>query len=304
MVAVGLALILFVDRQYRAQTAVEESLYEIIKYAIPAVFLIVLYNTFRIEIGNYFQYQELQTSVISSGMTIRDNSLGFFNLIWQINYTIFFLTILSFANIEKFKSSILGFINLALNSFIVFVFLVFSLYSLAVLSSKYIDQKEAEFFTRGIFHILIRYISFAFIAALFYASYRYIKQEFLTKYIPQKQLLILFDLGFYFSVLVIISSELLLWSDIFDIDEIYKLGLSILFGLYALFLIILGILQKKSHLRYFAILIFGVTLLKLFIYDLAELDTISKTVVFVSIGILLLVVSFIYTKYKNQIFDE
>jgi uncharacterized membrane protein len=113
-----------------------------------------------------------------------------------------------------------------------------------------------------------------------------------------------FDFGLYFSLLVILSSELINWSDIFDVREIYRLGLSILFGLYAVFLIVLGIVNKKKHMRIFAIALFAITLGKLFIYDIAELGTISKTIVFVSIGILLLIASFLYTKYKSLIFDE
>lgn len=44
--------------------------------------------------------------------------------------------------------------------------------------------------------------------------------------------------------------------------------------------------------------------MKLFFYDIAELDTISKTIVFVSLGISLLIISFLYNKYKNLIFEE
>jgi len=92
--------------------------------------------------------------------------------------------------------------------------------------------------------------------------------------------------------------------DIFGYNESYKLGLSILWGLYSLFLIVLGIGRGKKHLRVGAISLFAVTLAKLFFYDIAELDTISKTVVFVSLGILLLIISFLYNKYKNLISGE
>jgi len=50
--------------------------------------------------------------------------------------------------------------------------------------------------------------------------------------------------------------------------------------------------------------LFAVTLIKLFFYDIAELDTISKTVVFLSLGILLLIISFLYNKYKDLIFEK
>jgi uncharacterized membrane protein len=47
--------------------------------------------------------------------------------------------------------------------------------------------------------------------------------------------------------------------------------------------------------------LFGVTLIKLFIYDLSYLNTISKTIVFVSLGVLLLIISFLYNKYSSTI---
>ncbi|MDR2848905.1 MAG: DUF2339 domain-containing protein [Bacteroidales bacterium] len=50
--------------------------------------------------------------------------------------------------------------------------------------------------------------------------------------------------------------------------------------------------------------LFGVTLIKLFLYDIAHLNGIAKTIVFVSLGILLLIISFLYNKYKHIIYDE
>jgi uncharacterized membrane protein len=50
--------------------------------------------------------------------------------------------------------------------------------------------------------------------------------------------------------------------------------------------------------------LFGITLVKLFFYDIASLNTISKTIVFVSLGILLLIISFLYNKYKHIITEE
>jgi uncharacterized membrane protein len=92
--------------------------------------------------------------------------------------------------------------------------------------------------------------------------------------------------------------------DIAHAQNSYKLGLSILFGSYSLILIILGILQKKKHLRLGAMFLFGATLIKLFVYDLVSLDTISKTIIFLALGVLLLIISFLYNKYAVRIFDE
>ena len=69
-------------------------------------------------------------------------------------------------------------------------------------------------------------------------------------------------------------------------------------------LIVLGIWKKKKHLRVGAIALFGITLVKLFFYDIAYLDTIAKTIVFVALGVLLLIISFLYNKYKHVISEE
>jgi uncharacterized membrane protein len=92
--------------------------------------------------------------------------------------------------------------------------------------------------------------------------------------------------------------------DISEPAQSYKLGLSILWGIYSLFLIAFGIWKKNKPLRIGAIILFGITLVKLFFYDISHLDTIAKTIVFVSLGVLLLIISFLYTKYKHLIADD
>jgi len=62
--------------------------------------------------------------------------------------------------------------------------------------------------------------------------------------------------------------------------------------------------EKKKHLRLGAIVLFGVTLLKLFFYDISHLNTIAKTIVFVSLGVLLLVISFLYNKFRDVIAED
>lgn len=92
--------------------------------------------------------------------------------------------------------------------------------------------------------------------------------------------------------------------DIFKSEQSYKLGLSILWGVYSLFLIAFGIWKKNKPMRIGAIALFGITLFKLFLYDISHLNTIAKTIVFVSLGLLLLIISFLYNKYKHIISDD
>nr|WP_238566664.1 DUF2339 domain-containing protein [Nonlabens ulvanivorans] len=98
-----------------------------------------------------------------------------------------------------------------------------------------------------------------------------------------------------------VSSELIHWLDLAGARDSYKLGLSILWGVYSFLLIGFGILKNKPYLRIGGMALFAITLIKLFFYDIAHLNTISKTIVFVSLGILLLIISFLYNKNKNKI---
>nr|WP_244267836.1 DUF2339 domain-containing protein [Nonlabens ulvanivorans] len=97
------------------------------------------------------------------------------------------------------------------------------------------------------------------------------------------------------------SSELIHWLDMAGARDAYKLGLSILWGVYSFLLIGFGIIKNKPYLRIGGMALFAITLIKLFFYDIAHLNTISKTIVFVSLGILLLIISFLYNKNKNKI---
>jgi uncharacterized membrane protein len=84
----------------------------------------------------------------------------------------------------------------------------------------------------------------------------------------------------------------------------YKLGLSIIGGAYALVLIFVGIRKKQKHLRISAMVLLGITLVKLFFYDLSSLSTISKTVVLLVLGMIMLMASFLYNKFKDSIFGN
>lgn len=94
------------------------------------------------------------------------------------------------------------------------------------------------------------------------------------------------------------------WLELSGLRTGYKLGLSILWGAYSLFLISIGLWKNKKYLRIGAIALFAITLAKLVFYDLSSLGTISRTIVFISLGTLLLIISFLYNKYKHLINDD
>jgi uncharacterized membrane protein len=219
--------------------------------------------------------------------------------IWLLNYAMLFFALLSFVNNKWLKSKLLGFINLVLSLLTLVVFLTQGLYLLSELRESYINQSQAAYYNIDIYNVWIRYISFLFVAVLLYAVYRYLQQKFVAFNYPK-----FFDLVLHISILWILSSELINWMDLAHATQSYKFGLSILWGVYAAILIAFGIWRNKKHLRIGAFILFAITLIKLFVYDISELDNIAKTVAFISLGVLLLAISFLYNKYKNIINND
>lgn len=284
-----------------------KQLYRGIQPIIPGMLVIILFFTFAMEISNHWDQQFHDSKVeIPSGegeyqynTSYFDYDLREFQTIWLINYSLIFIALLSFINVKFFKSKQAANINLVLNVLTLLAFLTGGLYAISELRESYISQFNAEYFVRGSMHLAIRYVSIACFIVLLIACYLYTKQTFL-----KANLKMLFDFALHTSILWIASSELITWMDLSDSEQSYKLGLSILWGIYSLMLIALGIWKRKAYLRFAAMGLFGITLLKLFFYDLQALNTLAKTVVFVCLGILLLIISFLYNKYKNQIGDE
>ncbi len=278
---------------------------KIISFSIPAILIFTLYYAFRMEIATYWNqlYLDSALTINTEGQQYPDYYWNYdlrrFKTIWIINYSLLFVSILSFLNIKKLRNQQFSLINLGLNTLTITFFLIQGLYELSELRESYLDQTLSDYYQRDAFNIGIRYISFAFVAVTLIACYQYIRQD-----IIKKDFTMGFDFLLYTSVLWIASSELINWMDIAESTQSYKLGLSILWGIYSLLLIALGIWKNKKHLRIGAIVLFGATLIKLFFYDISHLDTIAKTIVFVSLGVLLLIISFLYNKYKHQITDE
>ena len=277
---------------------------QIMSFGIPGILLFVLYMSLFLEIQLYWDtlYQGSEVAIADENQYDYykyNRDLRSMGNIWLLNYTLLFLAVLVFVNIKKLKNRVLGILSLTLGLLTLFIFLTLGLYELSELRESYVDQILAEYYDTGFFNVAIRYVSFIFLAFMILGLYNLIRQPFLKINFAKP-----FEIIIHTTVLWVASSELLNWMDIAGSNQSYKLGLSILWGLYSLILIILGIWKNKKYLRLVAIILFGITLIKLFFYDIASLNTISKTIVFVSLGILLLIISFLYNKYKLRISDD
>ncbi len=266
------------------------------RYGMPIIFLMSLYGAFYMEIDYYFEkaYQRSQIQLPGTDTYPTYNyELRDFGRVWLFNYTLFFVAALALVNIQKIKNRVFGIVLLTLQLLCVLFFLTAGLYILSELRDAYLNESLAENYDIGPFYVGIRYVAFLFFGLLLYSIYKLTRAQFM-----RINFKLPFEMLLHISILWILSSELLNWMDIAGSNQTYKLGLSILWGVYSLFLIGLGIWKKKTPLRIAGIALFAVTLVKLFFYDIASLNTISKTIVFVSLGVLLLTISFLYNKYK------
>ena len=82
------------------------------------------------------------------------------------------------------------------------------------------------------------------------------------------------------------------------------LAVTLLWLLSAVIIFVGGILKKSAVVRITGVIIMGATLLKLLLVDTLKFTPVQKIISYIIIGILLLLVSFFYQKFKAQLFGD
>jgi uncharacterized membrane protein len=82
-----------------------------------------------------------------------------------------------------------------------------------------------------------------------------------------------------------------------------KSGFPILWGLIAFVFLILGIKRQNKTLRIIALSLLGLTIVKLFVYDIRNVSETGKIIAFILLGVLILIISFVYQKIKVLVTD-
>jgi uncharacterized membrane protein len=89
-----------------------------------------------------------------------------------------------------------------------------------------------------------------------------------------------------------------------QIDRLYNkqsVTFSIFWILYAVLLLVVGIVKKVRYVRLGGLFLLSFAIIKLFIYDLWGLGTLYRIISSMTLGVVLLSVSYAYQKFKNQI---
>ncbi len=145
-----------------------------------------------------------------------------------------------------------------------------------------------------------RFATFAVAVACFAAALYFLRQQWAGLGFDERSLSGLLAVAINFYALWALSLEVWDWlrgPDFLAQAELApQLGLSVLWTAYASVLIILGVRRSSPLLRWQALALFGIVVGKVFLYDLSSLERVYRIVSFLVLGVVLLVVSFLYQR--------
>ena len=258
----------------------------ILTVALPLAFILLTYCCI---------VQEIDLAWTVYMINHASESLNSFKLLSLQGFSIGYVSIWLWLNWQFFKEKHLSTILVILGLYALFLAMIGGLTEIGILRDLYIQNKSANIMSM----LGIRYGYFMLIAVLVLGVISNLKT-----FLPSANITKLIALVFNTTLLVLLCNEFIHWMDIGGYSNQYKLGLSIIFAVYALALVITGISKKLKHIRMGGIILFGITLCKVLFYDLSSLSTISKTIVLIVLGVIMLIASFLYNKFKDSIFGN
>ena len=274
------------------------TLNKVLSFLFNIFSVLILYCTFYREISVFCDMRALHQDpeIYSHYEAYQD--LNTFKGVWHIIYSVLFISAYSFLNVKYLKKKLLAELQIGLNFLLLTIFMTLGLYYFSELRERYMEEAQ-EGGQLSLWFLNIRYVGLLSLVVL--GNSIYALSKFLEFKTGARRVL---EMLLHLVILWVASSELLHWTDIYESVANYKLGLTILWGGYAILLVVLGIFKRKKYQRISGIILVGFTLLKLFFYDTTHLDTLHKTIVFVLLGVLLLIASFLYNKYTKEIEGE
>ena len=158
-------------------------------------------------------------------------------------------------------------------------------------------------------HFTAHWATAALVALIIYRCIAWRRNERLAAISPTAfSWLICIVIVIFLSAEVQLLVNSLFYSKTLSFDEIrtvyIKTGLPILWGLSSFAFMWLGMRHKFKPLRIISLALFSITLLKLFLFDIRNIPVAGKIAAFFCLGVLLLVVSFMYQRLKKIIIED
>lgn len=306
LVTLSFGFITWLSRQKKYSSPLQNNVIasRTFEWGLPLLLLFVLYTGIFKEIETFWNQAYALSRVPDRSQYSEvydqfDQDLLRFRTVWLINFSAIFAIALSIVQLRFVKDRNLMILCIGINALVILSFVTAGLYELSYLRMSFLMDAANPYYIRDWSHILIRYVGILLIIPLMLFNYRFMSNELFPAIFRQTERVL-----FHLAVLVLLSSELVHWLEMARIENSFKLSLSILWGAYGLFLIVLGLWKDLKYIRITAFVLFAVTLIKLFVYDMEDMSTIAKTIVMMILGILLLISSFLYNKYKRSTGNE
>lgn len=269
--------------------------------------LIVCYMTFANEIMQYFniQYKLSETKHVGDygyDWTDYDSAWNSYSGLWMIIYSMVFFSVLGWLSIKKFTNTVFAYISWALNFLMLLIGVTAGFAIISDLKMEAINSYSYSVITTWNYNS--RYLFVPFVAMMIFMIYQYRNAEILKKIRPVNFWL------FHMTILAVLSNELSHITTMLHLEDYNhyskvasRMGYTVLWGVYSMALITYGIMRERKTLRFIAISLFVLTLLKL-AGDAMSMTMGYRLIVFIVIGIILLVVSFMYQKFKPLLFGK
>lgn len=256
------------------------------KTVVPLFFIVLLYLNLLLEMDLWWSIY------ITNYSTIQAEN---FRFLTELLYTQLYISTWLMVSQSFIKDKMIGVILISATLVCTLTLLTIGLNAIGNIREFYLHLHDGE----ASWIIGVRYICFGFLAIQM-TLLRKVQMTYFDTFDGNRMYAVFLNAV----LLTSLCNEFIHWMDVFGYNNQYKLGLSLICGLYALALVAIGIMKKKKHLRISAIVLFGATLIKLFFYDIVSFSTISKTIVLIILGVILLIASFLYNKFKDTLFDN
>lgn len=284
--------------------------YPAMKIVTPILFLITVYFSFFFEIIHHFKNWENATTIRDTSSvyipSIMNKAIPLFLVIWLAIYSAVFISGTLFINSKTAKSKGMH-LTFYLMSFVaLFILMGIGFAALPQLRNFYNSTSE-EYFPYAFktdWMLNFRYVFFLSTLVVLFLMY------FAQKMFENKLARSIFIWVFHLSVLIMLSSELVNQMRLSHADDavLYekvarRMGFTILWALYSTVLIVFGIARKVKMLRIMGFTLFGVTLIKLLI-DSIHMSMGYKFIVYISVGVILVTIGFLYQRFKKILFED
>ncbi|WP_345949969.1 DUF2339 domain-containing protein [Mucilaginibacter sp. PAMB04274] len=157
-------------------------------------------------------------------------------------------------------------------------------------------------------HFIAHWVGAIVIGLLFYQLIQLVRLHLPEGILKTACWIISSAIVLFLSLEVSLASNLLFYTKQYSMEHIttvyIKTGLPVLWGLLSFALMWLGMRYKVSTLRIISLTLFSITLLKLFIFDIRNIPPAGKIAAFFCLGVLLLIISFMYQKVKKIIVQD